>query len=99
MNYKTVIPIVQGLGYRKVGSNEPSSLELVKNTYGVIEEASRVDPSGGLLENTARGAFTSALIFSAIGYLVPGLTAVEGLKWGAITGGARSIYNHMTLGA
>jgi hypothetical protein len=93
--YKTVIPLVQGLGYRKPASGEPSSLELVKSTYGVWDEALQVDPSGTLIQNTVRGAATSALIFAAIGYLVPGLTAVEGLKWGAITGGARSLYSHI----
>lgn len=93
-SYKTVIPLIQGLGYRKTGPDGTSHLDLVRNTYGVIEEASRADPSGGLIENAARSATINALIFAGVGYLIPGLTTVEGLKWGAITGAARGIYNH-----
>ena len=96
MSYKTVIPIIQGLGYRTPDdSSAGDSLALIKNTYGVWDAAVQADPSGGLIENTVRGAATSAVIFAAIGYLVPGLTAFEGLKWGAITGGARSLYSHL----
>ena len=94
-SYKTVIPLIQGLGYRKAGADGTSHLDMVKNAYGVLEEASRVDPSGGIIEDTARSAAINALIFAGVGYLIPGLTLVEGLKWGAITGAARSIYNHL----
>ncbi len=74
--------------------NPKTVIPIVSNTYGVWNAAVEADPSGKMIQNTIQGAVTSALIFGAIGYLVPGLTTVEGLKWGAITGGAKALYSH-----
>jgi len=98
MNFGSAIPLVAGLTKHLPNPPSTDTLGLVSGTYGVIQEVSQADPTGGFLEDVARCALTNALIFASIGYLVPGLTAVEGLKWGAITGGARAVYNHVQRG-
>ena len=65
--YKTVIPLVQGLGYRKPASGEPSSLELVKSTYGVWDEALRGDRGGSVIQNAVLGAGRPEPGFAAVG--------------------------------
>lgn len=98
MDFGSAIPLVAGLTKHLPNPPEPGTLGLVSGTYGVIQEVTQADPTGGFLEEVTRCTITNALIFASIGYLVPGLTAVEGLKWGAITGGARAVYNYTKRG-
>jgi hypothetical protein len=95
MNADSLAPLMQGLVQQSSRTGGSEVLPLIKNAYGVWNEVVTVDPSGDLVTNAAKSGAISAVIFGGVGYLVPGLTAVEGLKWGFITGAARAIFNHL----
>mgnify|MGYP001261736731 FL=1 len=94
--YKAVIPLVQGLAYAPPSPGQPDALQVVKNTYGMWNSAMTHDPSGGLAKNAAQNMLISGIVGAVIGYMLPGFKPVEGIKWGALIGGAHSVFHALT---
>ena len=67
-------------------------LHTVHQAYGVWDSVMKEDPSGSAIRNMTQGAVISAVIFGVLGAILPAFTVKEGLKWGALVGGARGVY-------
>ena len=67
-------------------------LHAVHQAYGVWDSVMKEDPSGSAVRSLTHGAVISAVIFGVLGAVIPTFTVKEGLKWGALVGGARGVY-------
>ena len=93
--YTNAIPLVQGLAF---DPNRPAAnpLETVGNAYGMWYGAMQYDPSGALFRSTVQNAIWSGAVGAGVGYLLPGFTVKEGVKWGALLGAAQTVFFYMT---
>jgi len=96
MSYKAAIPLIQGLASRPAAPGQPNALSVVQNTYGAWAEMATYDPSEGLGRSVAQSAALSAVIGAAVGYLLPGFKPMEGVKWGALIGASRTLFQYVT---